>query len=88
MDDPKRRRPFARQKPFGLRGPLRSFALGGRVGAAGTIATVRRRRRTPLRPRAAAGLAAFEDAPCFREIVEREGHGYRDAAAEERPEPE
>jgi hypothetical protein len=88
MDEPKRRRPFARHKPFGLRAPLRSFALGGLVGAAGTIATVRRLRRTPLRPRAATALAAFEDAPCFREIVEREGHRYGDAVAEAGPEPE
>ncbi|HUY70644.1 MAG TPA: hypothetical protein VMV08_00245 [Gaiellaceae bacterium] len=88
MDEPKRRRSFARYKPFALRGPVRSFALGGLVGAAGTIATVRRLRRTPLRPRAAAGLAAFEDAPCFREIVEREGHRYGDGVAEAGPEPE
>jgi hypothetical protein len=82
MDERKQRRPFAGHKPFGLRGPLRSFALGGLVGAAGTIATVRRLRRTPLRPRAATGLAAFEDAPCFREIVEREGHGFGGAVPE------
>jgi hypothetical protein len=88
MDEAKRRRPFARHKPFALRGPLRSFALGGLVGAAGTIATVRRLRRMPLRPRAATGLAAFEDAPCFREIVEREGHGYGGAVTETGTEPE
>ena len=46
------------------RSRLRSFALGGVVGAAGTIATVRRLRRS-RGVRAAAGLAAFEDAPCF-----------------------
>jgi hypothetical protein len=45
---------------------LRSFALGGVVGAAGTIATVRRMRRSRV-VRAATGLAAFEDAPCFLE---------------------
>jgi hypothetical protein len=48
------------------RARLRSFALGGVLGAAGTIATVRRVRRT-RGVRAAAGLAAFEDAPCFLE---------------------
>jgi len=48
------------------RSRLRSFAIGGVVGAAGTIATVRRLRRT-RGVRAAAGLAAFEDAPCFVE---------------------
>lgn len=88
MDEPRRRLPFVRRNPFALRGPLRSFALGGLVGAAGTIATVRRLRRTPLRPRAVTGLAAFEDAPCFREIVEREGHEYGDEAAEAGQEPE
>jgi hypothetical protein len=60
------------------RSPLRSFALGGVVGAAGAIATVARLRTR--RPRsAAAGLAAFEDAPCFLEVVGREAKGHRDA---------
>ncbi len=88
MDEPRRRRPLAWPNPLALRGPLRSFALGGLGGAAGTIATVRRLRRTPLRPRAVTGLAAFEDAPCFREIVEREGHEYGDGVAEAGQEPE
>jgi hypothetical protein len=67
MDSPKRR------------SPLRSFALGGLV-AAGTIATARRLRSPSRRPRdAPAGLAAFEDAPCFLEVVEREARDYRDA---------
>ena len=58
---------------------VRSFALGGVVGAVGTIATARRLRRPSLRPRdAPAGLAAFEDAPCFLEIVEREAQRYRE----------
>jgi hypothetical protein len=60
------------------RARLRSFALGGVVGAAGTIATLRRLRHPSRRPRSApAGLAAFEDAPCFLEIVEREAQTYR-----------
>jgi hypothetical protein len=68
------------------RSRLRSFALGGVVGAAGTIATVRRLRAPSRRPRdAPAGLAAFEDAPCFLEIVEREAQSYREGAGEERP---
>ena len=58
---------------------LRSFALGGIVGAAGTIATVRRLRHPSRRPRdAQAGLAAFEDAPCFLEVIEREAQSYRE----------
>ncbi|HWE81026.1 MAG TPA: hypothetical protein VG265_05220 [Gaiellaceae bacterium] len=86
-DEPRRRRPFGRPKVFELRGPVRSFAIGGLVGAAGTIATVRRLRRSTGRPRAAAGLAAFEDAPCFRETVEREGREYGDRPPHE-PVPE
>jgi hypothetical protein len=70
-----------RWRPFGPSSPLRSFALGGVIGAAGTIATVRRLRRTSHRSRAAAGLSAFEDAPCFREIVELEGYGYGEPAS-------
>jgi hypothetical protein len=50
---------------------LRSFVLGGLLGASAVLATVRRKRRPPARP-VQAGLAAFEDAPCYRETVERE----------------
>jgi hypothetical protein len=58
---------------------LRSFALGGVIGAAGAIATVRRLRHPSRRPRdAQAGLAAFEDAPCFLEVIEREAQSYRE----------
>jgi hypothetical protein len=52
-------------------GRLRSFVLGGLVGASAVIATARRRRPRERRP-APAGLAAFESAPCYRETVERE----------------
>jgi hypothetical protein len=48
-----------------LRGPLRTFALGGLVGAAGALATARRLRRASTVH--VGGLAAFEDAPCFLE---------------------
>jgi len=58
------------------RSRLRSFALGGVLGAAGTIATVRRVRRT-RGVRATAGLAAFEDAPCFVEA-----HGAPDEGSD------
>ena len=62
---------------------LRSFALGSLVGAAGTIATVRRLRHPSRRPRdAQAGLAAFEDAPCFLEVIEREAQSYREGGGE------
>ena len=52
---------------FPPRGPLRTFALGGLVGAAGALATVRRLRRTSAAALPTGGLAAFEDAPCFLE---------------------
>jgi hypothetical protein len=52
---------------------LRSFLLGGLVGASAAIAAARRVRPRPGRRRPApAGLAAFEGAPCYREIVELE----------------
>ncbi len=47
---------------------LRSFALGGIVGASAAIAAARRRRRR--RPRGPVGLAAFESAPCYQETLE------------------
>jgi hypothetical protein len=50
---------------------LRSFLLGGIVGA-GAVVAAGRRRRPPQRTPSPAGLAAFEGAPCYREIVERE----------------
>ncbi len=53
---------------------LRSFLLGGVVGASAAVATARRRRdvarRRRERLRTPAGLAAFEGAPCFRELVD------------------
>jgi hypothetical protein len=62
------------------RSRLRSFAIGSVVGAAGVLAAAR---RSPLalsrRPRnAPAGLAAFEDAPCFLELVGEEAQRYRE----------
>jgi hypothetical protein len=51
---------------------MRSFVLGGLLGASAVLATVRRRRGAARRAAAPAGLAAFEDAPCHRETVERE----------------
>jgi hypothetical protein len=50
---------------------LRSFLLGGLVGASAALSVARRRRRR--RERGPAGLAAFEDAPCYQEtLMERE----------------
>ena len=57
----------------GKRDRLQSFVLGGLLGASAAIAAARRRslRRRPPR-QTPAGLAAFEGAPCYREVVERE----------------
>ncbi len=64
-------------------GRIRSFAIGGLVGAAGAIATVRRSPRRPRRPRdAPGGLVAFEDAPCFLEILGEEAQRYREGGGE------
>jgi hypothetical protein len=49
---------------------IRSFALGGLLGASAALAAARRRRSRP-RP-TPPGLAAFEDAPCYRELVASE----------------
>jgi cob(I)alamin adenosyltransferase len=47
---------------------LRSFLLGGLVGASAALSVARRRRRR--RQRGPAGLAAFEDAPCYQETLD------------------
>ncbi len=49
----------------------RSFVLGGVIGASAVAAGLRRARRRRKRP-VQAGLAAFESAPCYRELLERE----------------
>jgi hypothetical protein len=51
---------------------LKTFVLGGLVGASAALAAAARRRRRRERPPPRAGLAAFEDAPCYREIAEKE----------------
>ena len=54
------------------RGRVRSFVIGGVVGASAALAAVRRKPPRRRRRPTPAGLAAFEGAPCYREIVERE----------------
>ena len=55
-------------EPDGRSDRLRSFLIGGLVGASAVIATARRaRRRVRRRAAGPAGLAAFEGAPCYRE---------------------
>jgi hypothetical protein len=50
----------------------RSFLLGGIVGASAVMAAARRRRPRRSPRGIIGGLDAFEDAPCYREAVERE----------------
>jgi len=56
---------------------LRSFTYGAVLGASAAVAAARRRR--PMRsPRTTpAGLAAFEDAPCYRETLQKEAERGR-----------
>jgi len=62
---------------------FRTFAIGGLVGAAGAIATLRRSSYRSRRPgKAPVGLAAFEDAPCFLELVGEEAQRYREGGGE------
>ena len=53
-------------------GRLRSFLIGGVLGASAVLATVRRKQPKERPRQTPAGLAAFEDAPCYRELVDRE----------------
>ncbi len=58
---------------------LRSFLLGGLVGSVAGLAAAGRM-KVKQRPRARetpAGLAAFEQAPCYEELVEREAREGR-----------
>jgi hypothetical protein len=54
-------------------GRARSFLIGGVVGASAALATARRRREIARRRRHRVlhpvGLAAFEEAPCYRELI-------------------
>jgi hypothetical protein len=56
----------------GRRGRLRSFVIGGLLGASAVLATGRRPHRQRRRPETPAGLAAFESAPCYRELLEQD----------------
>jgi hypothetical protein len=59
------------------RARARDFLLGGVVGASAAVAAARRRRmarrRREQRLERPAGLAAFEGAPCFEELLEEHG---------------
>jgi len=50
---------------------LRSFLIGGVIGASAAIAAARRAEsRSARKPAPQPGLAAFESAPCFHENVD------------------
>jgi hypothetical protein len=59
------------------RGSLKSFVLGGVLGASAAIAAVSRRRRLERRRGRPRGLAAFESAPCYRELFDQEEEATR-----------
>ena len=56
----------------GRRRSLRTFVLGGVLGASAALAAIDRRRRLQRRRGRPRGLAAFESAPCYRELLDRE----------------
>ena len=58
---------------------LRPFLLGGLVGSIAGLAAAGRMkvRARPRQRQTPAGLAAFEQAPCYEELVEREVRGER-----------
>jgi hypothetical protein len=61
-------------------GRAQDFLLGGLVGASAAVAAARRRRmvrrRREERMERPAGLAAFEGAPCFEELLEGQAAGH------------
>lgn len=58
--------------PDGRRSRTRSFLVGTVVGASAAIAAARRLRPKERHRSSPAGLAAFEGAPCYRELLDRE----------------
>jgi hypothetical protein len=55
------------------RGRLSSFVFGGVLGASAALAAARRKRQRASAPRRTPqGLEAFEGAPCYREVVDKE----------------
>ena len=54
---------------------LRNFVLGSVVGASAALAAMSRRRRVQRRRGRPRGLAAFESAPCYLELLEEEREG-------------
>jgi hypothetical protein len=52
---------------------FRSFVLGSVLGASAVAAGIRRDKRRRARRRRPLGLAAFESAPCYREVLDDAG---------------
>jgi hypothetical protein len=63
------------------RGNIRTFLLGGLVGASAAVAALDRRRRLQRRRGRPRGLAAFESAPCYLELLENERDREREQSA-------
>ena len=51
---------------------LRSFVYGAVLGASAAVAAAQRRRPRRAERETPIGLAAFEEAPCYRETLEKE----------------
>jgi hypothetical protein len=60
------------------RGDFRTFVLGSLVGASAALAANARRRRIQRRRGRPRGLAAFESAPCYLELLDQEREGVDD----------
>jgi len=54
------------------RNRVKTFLLGGLVGASAAVLAAARRRQAAAEPSPRRGLAAFEDAPCFKEQAVRD----------------
>jgi hypothetical protein len=56
---------------------LRSFLLGSLLGSAAGLAAAGRMRvkARPAKRTTPSGLAAFEQAPCYQELIEKEAEG-------------
>ena len=62
---------------------LGSFLLGGIVGGLAAVAASHLRHRPRrARPLVNPGLAAFEEAPCFQELLEREQEPWEQTRTE------
>jgi hypothetical protein len=68
----------------GGRSRLGSFLLGGLLGGLAGVAASRLRHSGAARRSVQPGLRAFEGAPCYRELIEREAESKSDGDADAR----